>query len=84
LLLRKPMTSSATLPESLEIPERDAAPAPDRATIPFPVHIGLPLTLVLAIVVGVILSRTILGFRLRVSASIPSRPTVPVSPMRRR
>jgi len=65
LLLRKPMTSSATLPESLEIPEATQLPLLT-GDYSFPVHIGLPLTLVLAIVVGVILSRTILGFRLRV------------------
>jgi general nucleoside transport system permease protein len=63
-LLRKPMTSSATLPESLEIPDETKLPllTGDYA---FPVHIGLPLTLVLAVVVWVILSRTILGVRLR-------------------
>jgi energy-coupling factor transporter ATP-binding protein EcfA2 len=61
-LLRKPMTSSATLPESLEIPDETKLPllTGDYA---FPVHVGLPLTLILAIVVGVILSKTILGFR---------------------
>jgi hypothetical protein len=32
----------------------------------FPVHIGLPLTLVLAIILFVVLSRTIVGFRLRI------------------
>lgn len=63
-LLRKPMTSSATLPESLEIPDATQLPLLT-GDYSFPVHIGLPLTLLLAIVVGVILSRTILGFRLR-------------------
>jgi simple sugar transport system permease protein len=63
-LLRKPMTSSATLPESLEIPDETQLPLLT-GDYSFPLHIGLPLTLVLAIIVGVILSRTILGFRLR-------------------
>jgi simple sugar transport system permease protein len=62
-LLRKPMTSSATLPESLEIPDATQLPLLT-GDYSFPVHIGLPLTLVLAIVIGVILSRTILGLRL--------------------
>jgi simple sugar transport system permease protein len=63
-LLRKPMTSSATLPESLEIPDETKLPLLT-GDFSFPVHIGLPLTLVVAVVVGVILSRTILGVRLR-------------------
>ncbi|NEW91190.1 ABC transporter permease [Rhodopseudomonas sp. BR0M22] len=63
-LLRKPMTSSATLPESLEIP--DAAKLPLlTGDYGFPVHLGLPLTLILAVVVGVILARTLFGVRLR-------------------
>ncbi|MGY3446359.1 ABC transporter permease [Bradyrhizobium sp. USDA 4473] len=63
-LLRKPMTSSATLPESLEIPESTQLPLLT-GDYSFPVHVGLPLTLILAVIVGVVLSRTILGFRLR-------------------
>jgi ABC-type uncharacterized transport system permease subunit len=63
-LLRKPMTSSATLPESLEIPDETKLPllTGDYA---FPVHIGLPLAILLAVVVAVLLSRTVLGLRLR-------------------
>jgi simple sugar transport system permease protein len=64
VLLRKPMTNSATLPESLEIPDETKLPLLT-GDYSFPVHIGLPLTLVLAIIVGVVLSRTILGLRLR-------------------
>jgi general nucleoside transport system permease protein len=64
VLLRKPMTSSATLPESLEIPDETKLPLLT-GDYSFPLHIGLPLTLVLALVVGVILSRSILGLRLR-------------------
>ena len=63
-LLRKPMTSSATLPESLEIPDETKLPLLT-GDYSFPVHLGLPLTLVLAVVVWLILSRTILGVRLR-------------------
>jgi len=63
-LLRKPMTSSATLPESLEIPDETKLPLLT-GDYSFPVHIGLPLTLILAAVVWLILSKTIVGVRLR-------------------
>lgn len=62
-LLRKPMTSSATLPESLEIPEETKLPLLT-GDYSFPLHIGLPLTILIAIVVAVLLSRTVLGLRL--------------------
>ena len=64
LLLRKPQTSSATLPESLEIP--------DSAKLPlltgddsFPLHVGLPVAILCAIAIGVVLSRTTFGLRLK-------------------
>lgn len=63
-LLRKPMTNSATLPESLEIPEETKLPLLT-GDYSFPLHIGLPLTIVIAIIVAVLLSRTVLGLRLR-------------------
>jgi general nucleoside transport system permease protein len=63
-LLRKPMTSSATLPESLEIPDETKLPLLT-GDYSFPVHIGLPLTIVIAIVVAVLLSKTVHGLRLR-------------------
>jgi simple sugar transport system permease protein len=63
-LLRKPMTSSATLPESLEIPEETKLPLLT-GDYSFPLHIGLPLTILIAIIVAVLLSRTVLGVRLR-------------------
>jgi simple sugar transport system permease protein len=63
-LLRKPMTNSATLPESLEIPEQTKLPLLT-GDYSFPLHIGLPLTIVIAIIVAVLLSRTVLGLRLR-------------------
>ena len=63
-LLRKPMTSSATLPESLEIPDETKLPLLT-GDYSFPVHIGLPLTILIAIAVAVLLSKTVLGLRLR-------------------
>jgi len=63
-LLRKPMTSSATLPESLEIPDTTKLPLLT-GDYSFPLHIGLPITIVIAIVVGVVLARTLFGLQLR-------------------
>ncbi len=63
-LLRKPMTTSATLPESLEIPDATKLPLLT-GDYSFPLHIGLPLTIVIAVVVAVLLSKTVLGLRLR-------------------
>jgi general nucleoside transport system permease protein len=63
-LLRKPMTTSATLPESLEIPDETKLPLLT-GDYSFPLHIGLPLTIVIAVVVAVLLSKTVLGLRLR-------------------
>lgn len=63
-LLRKPMTTSATLPESLEIPDETKLPLLT-GDYGFPVHIGLPLAMLIAIVVAIILSRTVFGLRLR-------------------
>jgi general nucleoside transport system permease protein len=63
-LLRKPMTTSATLPESVEIPDETKLPLLT-GDYSFPVHIGLPLTILIAVVVAVLLSKTVLGLRLR-------------------
>jgi ABC-type uncharacterized transport system permease subunit len=63
-LLRKPMTSSATLPESLEIPDETKLPLLT-GDYSFPLHIGLPLTIVIAVVIAVLLSKTVFGLRLR-------------------
>jgi general nucleoside transport system permease protein len=63
-LLRKPMTSSATLPESLEIPDETKLPLLT-GDYSFPLHIGLPIAIVIAVVIAVLLSKTILGLRLR-------------------
>jgi simple sugar transport system permease protein len=63
-LLRQPMTNSATLPESLEIP--DATKLPLVGGDPsLPLNIGLPLTVLIAILVSVALTRSIVGVRLR-------------------
>jgi general nucleoside transport system permease protein len=59
-LLRRPMTSSATLPESLEIPESTQLPLLT-GDYSFPLHIGLPI----AIVVAIVLEKTIFGTKLR-------------------
>jgi general nucleoside transport system permease protein len=63
-LLRKPMTSSATLPESLEIPDATKLPLLT-GDYSFPVNIGLPATIIIAIVAGVLLSKTLFGVQLR-------------------
>jgi len=63
-LLRRPRTTSATLPESLEIPESTQLPLLT-GDYSFPLHIGLPIALVLAIIAAVVLQRTIFGTRLR-------------------
>lgn len=64
VLLRKPMTTSATLPELLEIPDATKLPLLS-GDYSFPLHIGLPLTIVIAVVVAVLLSKTVFGLRLR-------------------
>jgi general nucleoside transport system permease protein len=63
-LLRRPRTTSATLPESLEIPESTQLPLLT-GDYSFPLHIGLPIALVLAVVAAIVLERTIFGTRLR-------------------
>jgi general nucleoside transport system permease protein len=63
-LLRKPMTSSATLPESLEIPESTQLPllTDDYS---FPLHIGLPIAILIAIIAAIVLDKTTFGVKLR-------------------
>jgi ABC-type uncharacterized transport system permease subunit len=63
-LLRQPMTSTATLPESAEIPESTKLPVLD-PDADAPLHVGLPIALVLAVVVAVALDKTVWGLRLR-------------------
>jgi len=63
-LLRQPMTNTATLPESQEIP--DAAKLPLlSADADTPLNVGLPIALLLAVVVAVALDKTVWGLRLR-------------------
>jgi general nucleoside transport system permease protein len=63
-LLRKPMTSSATLPESLEIPDSSKLPLLT-GDYSFPVHVGLPATIIIAIVAAIVLAKTVFGLQLR-------------------
>jgi len=63
-LLRRPMTSSATLPESLEIPDATKLP------VMFPnsdygLHVGLPLVIVLALIVAIVIHRSLFGLQLK-------------------
>ena len=62
--LRRPMTTTATLPESLEIPDPTKLPLllGDPSV---PLNIGLLITIVLAIAVWLILTKTMFGWRLR-------------------
>jgi simple sugar transport system permease protein len=63
-LLRQPMTNSATLPESLDIPDATHIPMlTGDASVSL--HAGLVIALVLALVVAVVLSKTVLGVKLR-------------------
>jgi simple sugar transport system permease protein len=63
-LLRRPMTNSATLPESLEIPAATKLPFffGDES---MPINIGLPLTVLLGLLVAALLARTLFGIHLR-------------------
>jgi ABC-type uncharacterized transport system permease subunit len=63
-LLRRPMTTTATLPESLEIPEATRLPMLlDDPSIPL--NVGLPIALLLALAIWLILSKTVFGWQLR-------------------
>jgi general nucleoside transport system permease protein len=63
-LLRRPMTTSATLPESLEIPDPTRLPllTGDPSV---PLNIGLPVTVILAFAVWLVLAKTVFGWQLR-------------------
>ena len=69
-LLRRPMTTSATLPESLEISTTTQLPLLT-GDASMPLHIGLVIAVVLAIVVTLILKRTVLGLQLRAAGLNP-------------
>lgn len=62
-LLRRPMTNSATLPESLEIPAATQLPLLLDASVPL--HAGLLIGVGLSIAVAVLIDRTVLGLQLR-------------------
>lgn len=70
-LLRRPMTSSATLPESLEIPDATKLPVmfPDSD---YGLHVGLPIVVVLAIVVAVVIHRSLFGLQLKAVGMNPT------------
>jgi len=63
-LLRQPVTDSATLPESLELPEPTQLPLLAKGA-GLPLHVGVVIELVAAVVVGVCLARGAIGLRLR-------------------
>lgn len=63
-LLRQPMTHSNTLPESLEIPDATKLPLLT-GDYGMPLHLGLPIGLTLAVLVAVVLTRTVLGLQLK-------------------
>ncbi|MFM0736040.1 ABC transporter permease [Paraburkholderia xenovorans] len=63
-LLRQPMSNAATLPESLEIPDSTKLPLLFGASSTG-LHIGLPLTVVLCIVVALVLAYSRFGMHLR-------------------
>jgi ABC-type uncharacterized transport system permease subunit len=62
-LLRQPMTNTATLPETLEIP--DATKRPALLDVAGPLNIGLVFVVILAMIIGLALHRGVLGLRLR-------------------
>lgn len=70
-LLRRPMTTSATLPESLEIPDPTKLPLLG-GDPSMPLHAGLVIGIVLAIAVAIVLTRTVLGLQLRAAGLNPS------------
>ena len=63
-LLRQPMNNTATLPESLENPDGTKLPLLNAAA-ETPLHVGLPIALLLAMGVAVALDKTVWGLRLR-------------------
>lgn len=69
-LLRRPMTTSATLPESLEIPDPTKLPLLG-GDPSMPLHAGLVVGIVLAIAVAIVLGRAVLGLQLRAAGLNP-------------
>jgi simple sugar transport system permease protein len=62
-LLRQPMTNTATLPETLEIP--DPTKLPVLFDVAGPLNLGLIIVAVLAVLVGLALHNSVFGVRLR-------------------
>jgi ABC-type uncharacterized transport system permease subunit len=73
-LLRQPMTTAATLPESTAIPEATQLPllTGDYGS---PVTIGLPVAIVLALAVAIVLGRSRFGFQLKAVGLNPTAAT---------
>ena len=63
-LLRQPMTDSSTLPESLELPAATQLPVLTKGS-GLPLHVGVVIEVLAAVVVGVCLARAAVGLRLR-------------------
>lgn len=70
-LLRQPMTSGATLPESLSIPDATQIPLLT-GDYSAPVTVGAPFVLVLGIGVYLLLARSAFGFRLALLGQNPT------------
>jgi len=64
-LLRQPRTDSSTLPESLEIPELTQLPLILSSDVGLPLHVGLVIELLAAVAVGILLSKSAIGLKLR-------------------
>ena len=62
--LRQPMTDSATLPESLEIPAATQLPVLTGGS-GLPLHIGLIIEVLAAVVMAILLGRSAIGLELR-------------------
>ena len=52
------------MPESLEIPDATKLPLLT-GDYSFPLHIGLPITVVIAIIAAIVLAKTLFGLQLR-------------------
>ncbi len=63
-LLRRPMTSSSTLPESLPVPLSTELPLLT-GSYANPITIGIVIAGVLGLIVAIVLNRSVFGFRLR-------------------
>lgn len=63
-LLRQPRSDSSTLPESLPIPPSTELPLLAQGS-GLPLHLGLVLALLSAVLVGLVLAKSALGLRLR-------------------